>query len=154
MPTTIEGTFNCVESETISFNRKVRRFGRKVFFTVEDGYRGASRVVNPMVSKVVDKAAKAATDTARWAKEDATPVVAYGADKALNAVDSACTKANKATVRFLVKYPGIAMTLSPQTIVRMAVAEHYKEMAGQPAAGSHIGDAVDNVEHIAVSIMQ
>ena len=33
-------------------------------------------------------------------------------------------------------------------------AEHYKEMASQPAAGSHVGDAVDNIEHIAVNIMQ
>jgi hypothetical protein len=155
MPTTIEGTFNRVESETISFNRKVRRFGRKVFFTVEDGYRGASRVVNPMVSKVVDKAAKAATDTARWAKEDALPAAAHGADKAVSAVDGVCTTANKAAVNFLVKYPGIAMTLSPQTIVRMAVAEHYKEMAGQPAADGHrVGDAIENAEHIAVNIMQ
>ncbi len=90
----------------------------------------------------------------QWTKDTAMPAIAKGADTVIRSVDHVCTTGNQAAVNFLVKYPGIAMTLSPQTIVRMAVAEHYKEMAGQSAADSHLGDAVDNVEHIAVNIMQ
>ena len=83
------------------------------------------------------------------------PAIAKGADVTLRTVDGACTKANKAAVDFLVKYPGIAMTLSPQTIVRMAVAEHYKEMASQPEAdGPDLSDAFDVAQHVSVNIMQ
>ncbi len=122
--------------------------------------------VTPLIKRVIRRCWKAhrnitnvASDAFAAAKRGATecviPAIAKGADVTLYAVDGACTKANKSAVDFLVKYPGIAMTLSPQTIVRMAVAEHYKEMANQPAAdGHHIGDAVDNVEHVAVNIMQ
>lgn len=103
---------------------------------------------------ITNAASYAFTSAKRGATTHVIPAIAKGADVTLRVVDGTCTKANKATVAFLVKYPGIAMTLSPQTIVRMAVAEHYKEMAGQPAAGSHIGDAIDNVEHAVVNIMQ
>ncbi len=140
----------------------------------------ATAIVGPIVSKIPDntKTAKsfwrclasvafeaanvvgeinraAAKPAVQWTKNTAMPAISKGADVTFGAVDGVCMKANKLTVDFLVKYPGIAMTLSPQTIVRMAVAEHYKEMAGQPAAdGHHIGDAVDNVEHAVVNIMQ
>jgi hypothetical protein len=103
---------------------------------------------------ITNAASDAFTAVKRDATEHVIPAIAKGAGVTLRAVDGTCTKANKATVAFLVKYPGIAMMLSPQTIVRMAVAEHYKEMAGQPPAGSHLGDAIDNVEQIAVNIMQ
>ena len=132
MATTINGTFRAVPAEHISFARRFHRIRRQVIHTASDAFTAAKR------------------DTTKHV----IPAIAKGASVTLRAVDGTCTKANKATVAFLVKYPGIAMTLSPQTIVRMAVAEHYKEMAGQPAAGSHIGDAIDNFEHIAVNIMQ
>ncbi len=132
MATTINGAFQAVPVEHISFARRFHRIRRQVIHTASDTFTAAKRGTT----------------------EHVIPAIAKGADVTLRAVDGACSKANKAAVDFLVKYPGIAMTLSPQTIVRMAVAEHYKEMAGQPAAGSHVGDAVDNIEHIAVNIMQ
>ena len=132
MTTTINGAYQAVPVERISFPRRFYRIHRQVIHT----------------------ASEALTVAKRGATEHVLPTVAKGADVTLRAVDAACTKANKATVAFLVKYPGIAMTLSPQTIVRMAVAEHYKEMAGQPSTASHLGDAVDNVEHAVVNIMQ
>ncbi len=132
MATTINGAFQAVPVEHISFARRFHRIRRQVIRTASDTFTAAKRGTT----------------------EHVIPAIAKGADVTLRAVDGACSKANKAAVDFLVKYPGIAMTLSPQTIVRMAVAEHYKEMAGQPAAGSHVGDAVDNIEHIAVNIMQ
>lgn len=132
MATTINGASQAVPVEQISFARRLHRIRRQVIHAASD----------------------ALTATKYGATEHVIPAISKGTDVALRTVDCACTKANKAAVDFLVKYPGIAMTLSPQTIVRMAVAEHYKEMAGQPVAGSHLGDAVDNIEHIAVNIMQ
>ena len=132
MATTINGTFQAVPVEHVSFACRFHCIRRQVIHTAADAFTAARRGTTERV----------------------IPAVAKGVGVTLRTVDGACSKANKAAVAFLVKYPGIAMTLSPQTIVRMAVAEHYKEMAGQPAAGSHIGDAVDNVEHIAVNIMQ
>ena len=132
MVTTINGDFQAVPVERISFTRRFLRIRRQVIHT----------------------ASEALTAARRGATVHMIPAIAKGADVTLRVVDGTCTKANKATVAFLVKYPGIAMTLSPQTIVRMAVAEHYKEMAGKPAAGNHIGDAIDNIEHVAVNIMQ
>ena len=132
MATTINGAFQAVPFERISLARRFHRIRRQVINTASNAFTAAKRGATTHV----------------------IPTIAKGADVTLRAVDGACTKANKATVAFLVKYPGIAMTLSPQTIVRMAVAEHYKEMAGQPAAGNHIGDAIDNVEHAVVNIMQ
>lgn len=82
----------------------------------------------PFWDRMKASASDALTATKRGTQQ-AIPVIVKGAAVTLNAVDGACTKANKAAVEFLVKYPGIAMTLSPQTIVRMAVAEHYKSMA-------------------------
>ena len=133
MATTINGAFQAVPVEHISFARRFHRIRRQVIRTASDTFTAAKRGTT----------------------EHVIPAIAKGADVTLRAVDGACSKANKAAVDFLVKYPGIAMTLSPQTIVRMAVAEHYKEMAGQPSAdGHHVGDAIENAEHIAVNIMQ
>jgi hypothetical protein len=134
MPTTIDAT--ATFTEVPPFSKRAIRNYRKVRRNITYAALGAF------------------TATKRGTTEHVIPAIAKGASVTLRAVDGTCTKANKATVAFLLKYPGIAMTLSPQTIVRMAVAEHYKEMAGQPAPGSHIGDAIDNVEHIAVNILQ
>jgi hypothetical protein len=134
MPTTIDATASFTE---------VSPFSKRVIRSYWEVRRS-----------ITNTASDAFTAAKRGTTEHVIPAIAKGAGVTLRTVDGTCTKANKAAVAFLVKYPGIAMTLSPQTIVRMAVAEHYKEMAGQPAAGSHIGDAVDNVEHIAVNIMQ
>ena len=132
MAITIYGTFEAIPVEHISFARRFHRFRRQVINTASDAFTAATRGTT----------------------ENVIPAIAKGASVTLRVVDGTCTKANKAAIAFLVKYPGIAMTLSPQTIVRMAVAEHYKKMAGQPAVGSHIGDAIDNVEHVAVNIIQ
>lgn len=128
MATTTNGVFEGTRVEHVSFADRFHRVSRHIGCTVGDAYN--------------------------YTKHNAIPAIANGTDVALRTVDSVCTKANRAAVEFLVKYPGIAMTLSPQTIVRMAVAEHYKGMAGQPAAdGHHVGDAIENAEHIAVNIM-
>ncbi|MFP5207281.1 MAG: hypothetical protein ACLGSH_18155 [Acidobacteriota bacterium] len=134
MPTTIDATTTFTE---------VPPFSNRVIRSCWKAHRN-----------ITNAASYAFTAAKRGTTEHIIPTITKGADVTLRAVDGACTKANKATVAFLVKYPGIAMTLSPQTIVRMAVAEHYKEMASQPAAGNHIGDAIDNVEHAVVNIMQ
>lgn len=129
MATTINGVFEGTRVEFVSFASRLHRVRRQIGHTVEDAYN--------------------------YTKHNAIPAIANGTDVALRTVDSVCTKANRAAVEFLVKYPGIAMTLSPQTVVRMAVAEHYKEMAGQPTTdGHHVGDAIENAEHIAINIMQ
>jgi hypothetical protein len=70
------------------------------------------------------------------------------ADTVLTRVDSACKVFNKAAIDFLVKYPGIAMSLSPQTVVRMAVSQHYKEMSPDPAP-EH---AIDNGDNLIVNL--
>lgn len=132
MATTINSAFQAVPIEHISLARRFHRIRRQVIHTASDTLTAAKRGTT----------------------EHVIPAIAKGADAVLRTVDGACTKANKAAVAFLVKYPGVTMTLSPQTIVRMAVAEHYKEMAGQPAAGSHMGDVIDNIQHVAVNIMQ
>lgn len=134
MPTTIDATSTFAE---------VPPFRKRVI----SGYWKVHR-------NITNTSSCALTVAKRGATEHVIPAVAKGVGVTLRTVDGACSKANKAAVAFLVRYPGIAMTLSPQTIVRMAVAEHYKEMTGQPAAGSHVGDAIDNIEHIAVNIMQ
>jgi hypothetical protein len=128
MATQTNGVFEGTQVEQVSFAGRFHLVRRQIGYTLEDAYN--------------------------YTKHNKIPAIAKGADVALRTVDSVCAKANRAAVGFLVRYPGIAMTLSPQTIVRMAVAEHYKAMAGQPAAGSHIDDAIDNVEHVAVNIMQ
>ena len=128
MATKTNGVFEGTRVEFVSFANSFHCVRRQIGCTVEDAYN--------------------------YTKQNAIPAIANGTDVALRTVDSVCTKANRAAVGFLVKYPGIAMTLSPQTIVRMAVAEHYKAMAGKPAPGSHVGDAIENAEHIAVNIMQ
>jgi hypothetical protein len=129
MATTTNGVFEGTRVEQGSFADRFHLVRRQIGHTVKDAYN--------------------------YTKHDAIPAIAKGTEAALCTVDCVCTKANRAAVKFLVKYPGIAMALSPQTIVRMAVAEHYKEMAGQPAADwHHVGDAIENAEHIAVNITQ
>ena len=100
MATTINGAFQAFPVEHISFARRFHRIRRQVIRTASDTFTAAKRGTT----------------------EHVIPAIAKGADVTLRAVDGACSKANKAAVDFLVKYPGIAMTLSPQTIVRMAVA--------------------------------
>lgn len=71
------------------------------------------------------------------------PVIQAGAEKTLSAVDSGCMIAAKSSVDFLVKYPGIAMVLSPQTVVRMAVKQHYEGMTGTKVSGSDVANTLE-----------
>jgi|HubBroStandDraft_1064217.scaffolds.fasta_scaffold178313_3 hypothetical protein len=69
-------------------------------------------------------------------------------DTVLTRVDSACKVFNKAAIDFLVKYPGIAMSLSPQTVVRVAVSQHCREMFPDPVP-EH---AIDNGDNLVVKL--
>lgn len=86
MVTTINGAFQAVPVERISFTRRFHRIRRQVIHT----------------------ASEALTAAKRGATVHMIPAIAKGADVTLRVVDGTCTKANKATVAFLVKYPGIA----------------------------------------------
>lgn len=77
----------------------------------------------------------------------AIPVVAEVVENTLGAVDTGCMAVNKSTVRFLTKYPGIAMTLSPSSVIKMAVANHVDDLMGrkgQSPAGKVINMTMNN----------
>jgi hypothetical protein len=64
------------------------------------------------------------------------PALSGTAEVSLQAIDRTCMKFNKASVEFLTKYPGIAMTLSPETTLRSVVSNHYKNMQSAGADSS------------------
>lgn len=76
----------------------------------------------------------AASTSAEYISTKAIPAVAGAAEITLHHVDAGCMQVNKGFVEFLTKYPGIAMTLSPSSMVKMAVANHVDDLMGRGAA--------------------
>jgi hypothetical protein len=62
------------------------------------------------------------------ATNKAVPVVVEAAATTLSAVDAGCMGVNAGFVTFLTKYPGIAMTLSPSSMIKIAVANHVDDL--------------------------
>jgi hypothetical protein len=89
----------------------------------------------------------AVTDTKNWAKKDMVPAVKKAAVVTCDHVDAGCMMFNHAAVDFLVKYPGIAMSLSPQTVIRMAVAQHVKNLTADKGDASSAENVTSNISN-------
>lgn len=94
----------------------------------------------PLWERLVSVASETYHVTSAWTTKTALPAVKHGMSKAVDWVDSTCEGAAKKEVQFLTRHKGIAMLLSQETVIRMAVAEHYREMSGVPDLHIHHHD--------------
>lgn len=63
----------------------------------------------------------------------AVPATGRLIDKSLLHVDAGAMVINRGMVSFLTKYPGIALTLSPSTIVKAVAANHVDDLMQRTA---------------------
>ena len=83
--------------------------------------------------------------TAEYTDKTVKPFVIETARTGCERLDAGCMVASKAAVDFLVEYPGIAMVLSPGTVVKMAVAQHVENMTGRSVDNKRV--VVNSSEH-------
>lgn len=88
---------------------------------VTESYDATAEFVEKTAAPAVKRASNATFD---YLDGVAIPTACKVAEGTLVGIDAGCMNFNKSMVEFLIKYPGIAMTLSPDTIIKMAVANH------------------------------
>ena len=117
-----------------AYNSTVEFTTKTVAPAVCDAYEATAKWTKETAVPVTKKAAVQAAD---WTVHTGAPAVAHAAEFTLKAVDAGCMSVNKGGVEFLNKYPGIAMSLSPSSMIKMAAATHVERiMNGDRSKGA------------------